>query len=81
MSVSYYPQAYRILKGKSAQDVSLSTYIMIGIGTSWWLFYGFYTNNMTIVLGYAVGVVGSWLVVALTVYYRHIAKRTEKTSE
>ncbi|MBU4480245.1 hypothetical protein KKG48_02270 [Patescibacteria group bacterium] len=71
MSLGYYPQAYKIYKTKSAKDVSLSTFLIFGIGTVTWTIYGFYTKDLTIILGFLVGVFGSWLVVGLYLFYKN----------
>ena len=60
MSLGYYPQAYKIYKSKSAKDVSLPTFVIFGVGTVTWTIYGFYTKDLTIILGFLVGF---WFVV------------------
>ena len=71
MSIGYYPQAYKIYKTKSSRGVSLLTFGIFGIGTLTWTIYGFYTNDWTIIWGFVVGVIGSWLVIGLTLFYRN----------
>lgn len=73
-SIGYYPQAYKIIKTKSAGDISLSSFIIFVIGTTVWTFYGFYERNITIILSFVLGMIGSWLVLLLTLYYRRKAK-------
>ncbi len=70
MSLGYYPQAYRIWKNKSAKDVSLITFTIFGLGTLTWLLYGLYLKDLPIIISFLMGVVGSWLVFALTILYR-----------
>ncbi len=70
MSVGYYPQAYKIYKSKSARDVSVPTYAIFSAGTLVWTIYGVYLNDLPIILSFSIGVLGSWLVLALTLYYR-----------
>jgi len=72
MSVGYYPQAYKIYKNKSAKDISVPTYIIFSIGTFVWTMYGFYLNDLPIILSFVIGVVGSWIVLGLTLYYRNM---------
>ncbi|MDD5547808.1 MAG: SemiSWEET family transporter [Candidatus Pacebacteria bacterium] len=74
MSAGYYPQAYKIWKNKSARNVSILSYIIFGLGTLTWAIYGFYLKDPIIFLGFIVGVVGSWLVLGLTVYYNFFKK-------
>ena len=69
MSLGYYPQAYKILKHKSAKNVSLLSFIIFVIGTVTWLVYGIIINSIAIILGFALGVIGSWLVLILILVY------------
>ena len=70
LSVAYYPQAYRIWKNGSSKDVSVPSYILFALGTSTWLFYGFYKNDIPIIASFLLGTIGSWLVLFLTLYFR-----------
>ncbi|OGZ49649.1 MAG: hypothetical protein A3C84_03165 [Candidatus Ryanbacteria bacterium RIFCSPHIGHO2_02_FULL_48_12] len=70
MSLGYYPQAYKIYTNKSAQDISLSMYVIMAVGTCTWFLYGIYLRDWIIVSGFALGVLGSWLVLGLSIYYK-----------
>ncbi|MFC1720916.1 SemiSWEET family sugar transporter [Patescibacteria group bacterium] len=70
MSVGYFPQAYKIWKTKSARDVSLFTYGIFSVGTFVWTLYGVYINDLPIILSFIVGIIGSWLVLGLSLYYK-----------
>ena len=76
MGLGYYPQAYRIWKRKASHDVSLGTYVMFGVGTCIWLLYGLYQRDVAITLSFLPGAFGSWLVIALTLYYRRTKNRS-----
>ena len=69
MSLGHFPQAYTIYKNKSSKNISLLTYIIFAIGSALWLAYGILLNSWTIILGFIFGVVGSWLVLILTIVY------------
>jgi uncharacterized protein with PQ loop repeat len=75
MSVGYYPQAYTIWKKRSSKNVSKVSYWIFGICTTIWMFYGLYLNNWTIFWSFIFGVIGSWLVLALTYHYGRNIKR------
>ncbi|NTV44847.1 MAG: hypothetical protein HGA67_04145 [Candidatus Yonathbacteria bacterium] len=74
MSLGYFPQAYRIWQKKDAEEVSLVTFGIFAVGTFVWTLYGIVLNDPVIVASFGVGVIGSWTVVALAVYYRLFAK-------
>ncbi len=70
MSLGYYPQAWKIWKTKSAKDISVPAFIIFSIGTASWLAYGLYLNDITIILSFGLGVVGSWTILILSMVYR-----------
>ena len=70
MSLGYFLQAKKIFKNKSADDISLAQYVILGIGTVTWTAYGIYTRDTVIVIGFLLGAVGSWLVFFLALTYR-----------
>jgi uncharacterized protein with PQ loop repeat len=69
-SVGYYPQAYHIWRKKSSTDVSILSYVIFAVGTTVWTMYGIYLKNWTIFLSFIFGLIGSWLVLGLTLWYR-----------
>ena len=71
MSLSYYPQAYKIFKAKSGGNVSALSYMIFGFGTAVWFLYGVFKKDATIMSGFFFGVIGSWLVLFLLFKYRH----------
>ncbi|MGV8141031.1 MAG: SemiSWEET family transporter [Candidatus Woesearchaeota archaeon] len=69
MSLAYFPQAYKIFKNKSSESISIISYCIFALGTSTWLVYGILTKSWIIILSFIPGVIGSWLVLILTVRY------------
>lgn len=61
-SISFVPQAWKIWKTKSVEDVSLKMFTALCIGVGLWLVYGFIkkdvaiivTNGVTILLASAI---------------------------
>ena len=74
MSLGYYPQAFKIWKTKSSGDISVPSFIIFGLGTFTWLMYGIYINDWTIIISFVFGVVGSWLVLILSLLYKDTTK-------
>lgn len=70
MSLGYYPQAWKIWKSKSAQDISIPAFCIFAFGTFSWLLYGWYLHDMTIMLSFGLGVIGSWTILILTLMYK-----------
>ena len=70
MSLGYFPQAWKVFKTKSAKDISIPSFIIFSIGTASWLCYGLYLHDVTIILSFGLGVVGSWTILILSLVYR-----------
>jgi hypothetical protein len=51
------------------------TFGIFALGTFVWTIYGIVLHDAVIIASFAVGVVGSWLVVVLTFKYRFLGKR------
>jgi MtN3 and saliva related transmembrane protein len=69
MSAAYYMAAYKIIKNKSAHDISRGQYILLGVGTTIWTIYGLYIMDWVIIAGFILGMIGSWIIVFLTYLY------------
>jgi uncharacterized protein with PQ loop repeat len=72
MSLAYFPQAYKMYKNKSGFNISIPTFLLFGIGTTLWTLYGFSINDMTLILSFVPGVVGSWLIFFLAIRYNKV---------
>ena len=70
MSVGYYIQAYKMWKNKTAEGVSLLTFLIFGVGTTIWTLYGISINDPVIIAGFSLGMLGSWIVVSLILRFR-----------
>lgn len=70
ISAGYYFQAYSIIRKKSAEGVSLLSYLIFAFGTLTWLAYGISIRDLSIIIGFVSGVIGSWLVLALLLIYK-----------
>jgi len=70
MSVGYYIQAYKMWKNKTAEGVSLVSFLIFGIGTTIWTLYGVSINDPVIIAGFSLGMLGSWIVVFLILRFR-----------
>jgi len=70
MSVGYFPQAYKIYKNKSAENISVLSFSIAAFGTMVWTLYGVFIQDLVVILSFVVGVIGSRLVLLLTLKYR-----------
>lgn len=67
---AYLPQAARILKRKSSDDVSILTYLLFGGGQLVYLAYGIRFHQTPIVIGMAANLVGNLAVILSAMRFR-----------
>ncbi len=66
---SFIPQIVKIMSHKSAEDVSLLMFLIIGCGQILWLVYGIYINSLPVLLANAVSVLLISFVITLKLRY------------
>lgn len=71
MGLSGIPQILRILRRKSAADISVTTHLIIFLGALIWLLYGLELRNDPIVYSNIIGLVLNALIVVLFFYYKN----------
>ena len=64
-------QALKSIKSKSVQDVSIMTFSSILIIGSLWLYYGITINSIPLIIGNAIKLTTSFIVVAIYFKYRN----------
>lgn len=70
MGLSFLPQAWRIIKLKHAEEVSIITFSFILFGACVWIAYGISINDKALIIANICGVIGVISVLAATLYYR-----------
>ena len=58
-----FPQAYKILKRKSAKDISILTYSFLFIGALVWILYGIEIRNIAVIIANVLGAFNIGLVI------------------
>jgi len=74
-TAAFVPQLVRVLRLRSARDVSLPTYLLFSIGVFLWLLYGVYTGSKPVVASNAVTLVLSVSILILKYRYDRRASR------
>ena len=72
MALAGLPQAIKIFKRKSAEDISAITYFIIGIGAVVWVFYGFEIKSFAVIISNALGALTS----AFVIFEYYLFRRT-----
>jgi MtN3 and saliva related transmembrane protein len=70
MPLGYYHQAWKIWKTRSAKDISIPLFVISAIGTASWFAYGWYLHDPIVILSFALGGVGSWTTLFLSLKYK-----------
>jgi len=68
-TAAYVPQLVRVLRLRSARDISLPTFMMFAIGVTLWLFYGLFTGSRPIIASNSVTLVLAVSIVVLKLRY------------
>ena len=66
---SFVPQIVKVIKTRSAKDVSLITLVQTTVGVFLWFIYGMAKNDLIIILANAVSFIT--LIILLTIYYKY----------
>lgn len=69
-TIAFIPQAVKIWKQKSADDVSLPTFIAFTIGVALWLTYGFVVKEPPMILWNGVTLVFAAAILVMKLKYR-----------
>ena len=68
------PQLVRVLRLRSARDVSLPTFLMFSVGVFLWLLYGLYIGSKPVIASNGVTLVLSVSILVLKLRYGRNAK-------
>ncbi len=72
-TAAYVPQLMRILRLRSARDISLPTFLLMSVGVFLWLLYGLYTGSKPVIASNVVTLVLSVSILYLKLRYDHSA--------
>jgi MtN3 and saliva related transmembrane protein len=72
-TAAYVPQLVRVLRLRSARDISLPTFLMFAVGVIFWLLYGLYTGSKPIIACNSVTLVLAVSIVVLKLRYDRCA--------
>ena len=68
-TISFLPQLLRVLKLRSARDISLGMFLVFSLGTALWLTYGVTIHAWPIIVANAVTLVLSMSILVLKLRY------------
>lgn len=68
-TAAFVPQLVRVVRLRSAHDISLPTFLMFSIGVFLWLLYGIYTGSKPVIASNCVTLVLSVTILILKLRY------------
>ncbi len=66
---SFIPQIFKVIKTKSAKDVSFFTLLQLSLGVSLWIIYGINLRNTIIIIANSVTL--TTLIILLFLYFNY----------
>jgi MtN3 and saliva related transmembrane protein len=76
-TVAFVPQLVRVLKLRSAREISLGTFLLFSIGVFLWLLYGIYSGSRPVIASNAVTLGLSLSILYLKMRYDREALKEE----
>mgnify|MGYP001273360882 CR=1 FL=1 len=68
-TIAFLPQLYKTWRSKTAEDISLSTFILFVIGVFLWCIYGFEIHSYPVILANIITLIISILIITLKLIY------------
>ncbi|WP_235298874.1 SemiSWEET transporter [Portibacter marinus] len=69
-TLSFFPQAIKILKSKNTRDISLPMYIMFTTGLALWFLYGILTHDLPVIVSNAITVILAASILIMKIKYK-----------
>ena len=76
-TAAFVPQLLRVMKLKSAREISLGTFLLFSVGVALWLFYGIYTGSKPVIASNAVTLGLSVSILYLKLRYDRVGLKEE----
>jgi len=68
-TLSFLPQAIKIIKTKNTEGISLSMYLMFTTGVFLWLIYGYMKNDIPVMVANAITLILASIILFLKMKY------------
>ena len=64
-TIAFIPQVFKVIKTKSSEGLSLTTYLIFIIGVGLWLIYGLIKSSISMIIGNGI----TFILAFLIIYY------------
>ena len=62
-TIAFIPQVFKVIKTKSSDGLSLTTYLIFIIGVGLWLIYGLIKSSISMVIGNGITIILAFLII------------------
>ncbi|HOO89657.1 MAG TPA: SemiSWEET transporter [Syntrophales bacterium] len=69
-TISFLPQAIKVITKKQTRDISLSMYVIFSFGVLCWLIYGILTKDIPIICANSITFALSFTILVLKIRYK-----------
>ncbi len=69
-TISFLPQAIKVIRTKHTNDLSLGMYTLLTTGIILWLIYGFFKNDLPIILANGITLIFAGTILILKIKYK-----------
>lgn len=69
-TISFLPQAIKIIKTKHTQDLSLVMYLVLTTGIFLWLVYGIFIKDLPVIIANAITLIFTVIILTLKIKYK-----------
>lgn len=76
-TIAFFPQVIQVIKSKDTKSISLTMYILFVTGVLLWVLYGFYLNDLPIIIANSIVAVASTIILCYKI--REIRSNLKKS--
>ncbi len=69
-TLSFLPQAIKVIKTKNTSDLSLTMYLILTTGLLLWLIYGYLINDIPLMIANAITLVFAAIILFMKIRYK-----------
>ena len=78
MIFGYVPQAYTTIKTRDTDGIAMSTFVMMGLGSAFFVVLGFLTHVWALWVTNIITLVSSVIIFGIKIYNDHFKKKDER---
>ncbi|MGL5230362.1 MAG: SemiSWEET transporter [Cetobacterium sp.] len=79
-TIAFFPQVIQVIKSKDTKSISLTMYILFVTGVLLWVLYGFYLNDLPIIIANSIVAVASTIILCYKIREIRSNLKTDKES-